>query len=105
MIKTEKVQTSDLATARKAFLNLETEKTSLVNELAQTVFDVFKSATYNANKNAKTDIGNYDFDSIDLLYSFQKEKVEIIKTAKRYKGLIDNYSRQFYFDDYLLVGT
>lgn len=105
MIKTEKVQTSDLATARKAFLNLETEKTSLVNELAQAVFDVFKSATYNVNKNAKTDIGNYDFDSIDLLYSFQKEKVEIIKTAKRYNGLIDNYSRQFYFDDYLLVGT
>ena len=105
MIKTEKVQTSDLAKARKAFLNLETEKASLVKKLAKMVFEVFKSASYNPNKNAKTDIGNYDFDSIDLLYSFRKEKVEIIKTTKRYKGIINNYSRQFYFDDYLLVGT
>lgn len=105
MIKTEKIQTSDLAKARKAFLNLETEKDSLVNALAQTVFEVFKSASYNPNKNAKTDIGNYDFDSIDLFYSFRKEKVEIIKTSKRFNNLVNNFSRQFYFDDYLLVGS
>ena len=105
MIKTEKIQTSDLAKARKAFLNLETEKTSLVNKLARTVFEVFKSASYNPNKNAKTDIGNYDFDSIDLFYSFRNEKVEIIKTTQRYKNLVNNFNRQFYFDDYLLVGT
>lgn len=105
MIKTEKIQTSDLAKARKAFLNLETEKTSLVNKLAEIVFEVFKSASYNPNKNAKTDIGNYDFDSIDLFYSFRKEKVEILKTSQRFKDLVNNFSRQFYFDDYLLVGT
>lgn len=105
MIKTEKIQTSDLAKARKAFLNLETEKDSLVNALAQTVFEVFKSASYNPNKNAKMDIGNYDFDSIDLFYSFRKEKVEIIKTSKRFNNLVNNFNRQFYFDDYLLVGT
>ena len=46
MIKTEKIQTSDLAKARKAFLNLETEKDSLVNNLAKTVFEVFKEASY-----------------------------------------------------------
>ena len=105
MIKTEKIQTSDLAKARKAFLNLETEKDSLVNNLAKTVFEVFKEASYNPNKNAKTDIGNYDFDSIDLFYSFRKEKVEIIKSTQRYKNLVNNFNRQFYFDDYLLVGT
>lgn len=105
MIKTEKIQTSDLAKARKAFLNLETEKDSLVNNLAKTVFEVFKEASYNPNKNAKTDIGNYDFDSIDLFYSFRKEKVEIIKLTQRYKNLVNNFNRQFYFDDYLLVGT
>ena len=97
MIKTEKIQTSDLAKARKAFLNLETEKDSLVNALAQKVFEVFKSASYNPNKNAKTDIGNYDFDSIDLFYSFRKEKVEIIKTSKRFNNLVNNFNRQFYF--------
>lgn len=51
MIKTEKVQTSDLAKARKAFLNLETEKASLVNKLAEIVFEVFKSASYNLKMN------------------------------------------------------
>lgn len=105
MIKTEKIQTSDLAKARKAFLNLETEKTSLVNKLAEIVFEVFKSASYNPNKNAKTDIGNYDVDNIDLFYSFRNEKVKFIKTTQRYKDLVNNFNRQFYFDDYLLVGT
>lgn len=105
MIKTEKIQTSDLAKARKAFLNLETEKASLVNKLAEIVFEVFKSAPYNPNKNAKTDIGNYDVDNIDLFYSFRNEKVKFIKTTQRYKDLVNNFNRQFYFDDYLLVGT
>lgn len=104
MIKTE-TRTSDLTKARNAFLNMESEKDNLINKLVNATLEVFKSSTFNQNKNAKSDIGNYDFDIINLYYSFQDEKVVFLTNKQRRDIIIPkNYNNQFYFDNYLNVG-
>jgi len=104
MIKTE-TRTSDLTKARNAFLNMESEKDNLINKLVNVTLEVFKSSTFNPNKNAKSDIGNYDFDIINLYYSFQDEKVVFLTNKQRRDIIIPkNYNNQFYFDNYLNVG-
>lgn len=103
-----KTQKHDIEKAILKFTDLETEKNSLIEKLANAIFSNFQNANYINNKKSKSEIGKYEIDNIEILYSFQKNEVKFLSTSERKelisKKAIPKKPKNHFFDDYLLVG-